>query len=146
MALLIPDEKCLVLQLETFSLSSKNGTGYHPGAVAPSATDPAPLSSRIFRLFFSKLGFLWNEPTKISTYLIFDQRLSKHRYLTWGWVGGEVHRGSVRAPHQPASGSTLCTYERIILAVAEIGIANAKPNYPNGFIMLHHDLDLIRPT
>jgi len=41
MALLIPDEKCLVLQHENFSLSSKNAVGYHPGPVAPSAADPA---------------------------------------------------------------------------------------------------------
>jgi len=44
MALLIPDVKCLVLQHEIFSLSGKQYVaGYHPGPVAPSATDPAPL-------------------------------------------------------------------------------------------------------
>ena len=44
MALLIPDEKCLVLQHEHLSLSSKNAAGYHPGPVAPSAADPALLT------------------------------------------------------------------------------------------------------
>ena len=42
MALLIPDEKCLELQHESFSLSSKNTAAYHPGPAAPSAADPAP--------------------------------------------------------------------------------------------------------
>jgi len=41
MAILIPYEKCLVLQYENFSLTHKNAAGYHPGPVAPSAADPA---------------------------------------------------------------------------------------------------------
>jgi len=43
MALLIPDEKCLVAQLKSFPSVLKNAAGYHPGHVAPSAADPAPL-------------------------------------------------------------------------------------------------------
>ena len=56
MALLIPDEKCLVLQLETFSLSSKNATGYHPGAVAQFAADPAPIYTHIITFKVTCLG------------------------------------------------------------------------------------------
>ena len=42
MALLIPDEKCLVLHHKIFYLSGKNAAGNLPGPVAPSAADPAP--------------------------------------------------------------------------------------------------------
>ena len=49
MALLIPDEKCLVLQHKTCPQVAKNAAGYHLGPVAPSAADPAQLEgSRIF--------------------------------------------------------------------------------------------------
>ena len=45
MALLILDEQCLVAQYEKFSLGTKKRSrlGYHPGPVAPSAADQAPL-------------------------------------------------------------------------------------------------------
>jgi len=45
MVLLIPDEKCLVLQHENVSLVVKNAAGYHSGPVAPSVADPAPFST-----------------------------------------------------------------------------------------------------
>jgi len=47
MAPLIPDEKFHMLLEENFSLSSKNAVGYHPGPVAPSAADPAPLRETV---------------------------------------------------------------------------------------------------
>jgi len=61
MAPLIPDEKCLVLQHEDFSLSISNTAGYHLGPVVPSATDPAPLEQRV--LFLWKTARSWIEPT-----------------------------------------------------------------------------------
>ena len=43
MAVLIPDEKCLVLKNKNFSRVIKNTAGYHLGPVPPSAADGATL-------------------------------------------------------------------------------------------------------
>ena len=81
MALLIPDEKCIMEQHKNFHQVLKNATGYHPGPVAPSAAAPASLSKLFCTFLVSNLMYsvFFVQYPQVTKSELIQQRLSLRR-------------------------------------------------------------------